>query len=283
MSVDLHLHTTASDGTESPSEVVKLAYGRGINIIAVTDHDTVSGLAEARAALPEGMTLIDGIEMSCAVRGEGGFRCHILGYGIDPRSPYIAEAIEAGRVKRMAKLGRRLEYLRESFGIELSEGELERLYSHNSPSRLHIARLLTERGLTRNNDEAIEKYLDAGRMPDDRIDADMAISAIKRAGGVPIFAHPLGGEGDVHLDEGELVRRALRLLSLGVMGLECYYSRYTSEETAFLCRVARERGLLISAGSDYHGGNKTVVLGSLGAEGAEPDLGEITVLSKLIK
>lgn len=282
MSVDLHIHTTASDGTDTPTQVVQRAYSLGINILAVTDHDTVTGIAEARDALLPGMTLIPGIELSSAVHGKGGFRCHILGYGIDPESPYIKEAVEWGIKKRRLKLDMRIEFLRTEYGIELSEAELAWLYSLNAPARLHIAELLVARGLVSNNDEAIEKYLNYGRMPDERIDAEMAISAVLKSGGVPIFAHPLGGEGDVHLRMDELSRRAVRLSEMGVLGLECFYSRYTRAESESLCREAKARGLLISAGSDYHGGNKTVKLGSVSSEGYEPGMEEITVLERLL-
>ncbi len=282
MSVDLHIHTTASDGTDSPSQVVARAHSLGINILAVTDHDTVAGIAEARDALLPGMTLIPGIELSSAVRGKDGFQCHILGYGIDPDSPYIKEAVEWGIKKRRLKLDRRISFLRTEYGIELSADEIAWLYSLNAPARLHIAELLVARGLVSNNDEAIDKYLNYGRMPDERIDAEMAISAVLKSGGVPIFAHPLGGEGDVHLRVDELSRRAARLSEMGVLGMECFYSRYTRAEAESLCREAKARGLLISAGSDYHGGNKTVKLGSVSSEGYEPCIEEITVLERLL-
>lgn len=282
MSVDLHIHTTASDGTDRPSEVVKKAQSLGIDIIAVTDHDTVMGISEARAALPPEMSLICGIEMSCAVRGEGGFRCHILGYGIDPLSPYITETVELGLKLRRAKLGSRIEYLRSEFGIEMNGEELEWLYSLNAPAKLHIAELLVGRGYAANNAEAIKKYLNFPHTPDERIDASVAISAIKKSGGVPVFAHPLGGEGDVHLTMGEISGRVSRLYGMGILGMECFYSRYTKEESELLCREAGSYGLLISAGSDYHGENKTVKLGSVCSEEYEPSLSDITVLGRLI-
>lgn len=281
MRVDLHLHTTASDGTESPARVVRLAAERGIDTVAVTDHDTVAGVAEARLALSEGQRLIPAIEMSCSVGGDGGFRCHVLGYGIDEEHPAIKEAIALGKEKRGAKLLRRIEYLRRDFGIELTDSELDWLYSRGSASRLHLANILVNRGLVRSTDEAVDCYLDYRGLPDDRIEAEIAIRAITQAGGVSVYAHPLGGERERRIGEGELMRRAEILARMGASGLEAFYSRYTAADRRRVLDVADALGLLVSAGSDYHGENKTVELGCLGTEGESVDIRHITLLRRL--
>ena len=193
MRADLHLHTTASDGTDSPTALVKRAHECGIDVISVTDHDTVAGISEARAALTDGMRLISGVELSSAVFGDGGFRCHILGYGIDPTSAAIRHAIDEGMRKRREKLYGRLDYIKNSFGIEFSGEEISELESLNSVSKLHIAKLLIKHGYADGISEAIDKYLGV-RAPDDRIDAALAIEAIIASGGIPIYAHPIGGE-----------------------------------------------------------------------------------------
>ena len=279
--VDLHLHTTASDGTDTPRQLVNRAWERGISIISVTDHDTVGGLEEARAALPLGMTLIDGVEFSCVTSGEDSFRCHILGYGIDPGCDAITYAIKRGIDKRREKLLARLDYLKSGFGICFSPDEEEGLFSANSTGKLHIARLLIKKGHAASVSEAIEKYLGI-RLPDDRIDASLAIDAIIASGGIPVYAHPIGGEREKRLDAQELFRRARELRALGVRGLEAYYSRYTARDRAPILEAASELGMLVSGGSDYHGENKTVPLGCLSADGEMVDSSLLTALPLLL-
>ena len=278
--IDLHLHTTASDGTDSPAELVQRAGKMGLGIISVTDHDTVEGISEARAALPENMRLINGAELSSAVFGEGGFRCHILGYGFDPDSEAIRFAIREGIKKRREKLYARIDYIKSNFGISFSGEEISELEGLNSVSKLHIARLLIKHGYARSVGEAIDKYI-GKRAPDDRIDAALATEAIISAGGVAVYAHPIGGEREKRLEPRELLRRAEILHGMGVSGLEAYYSRYTAADRAPILCVASELSMLVSAGSDYHGENKTVPLGCLDADGAKIDTSAVTLLEKI--
>lgn len=280
MKADLHLHTTASDGTDTPTALVKRAKERGIDIISVTDHDTVAGIAEARAALSVGMRLISGVELSSAVFVDGGFRCHILGYGANIESAPIKHAIDEGMRKRREKLYGRLDYIKRNFGITFDGEELRELESLNAVSKLHIARLLINHGYADGIGEAIDKYLGM-RAPDDRIDAALAIDAILAAGGIPIYAHPIGGEREERLSPSELFRRAEILHGMGVMGLEAYYSRYTAADRAPILNVAEELSMLVSGGSDYHGVNKTVPLGLLDADGEEIDASRITLLGAI--
>lgn len=280
MRADLHLHTTASDGTDSPAALVFKAREQGIDVISVTDHDTVDGVDPALAALPCGMRLISGVEFSCAVFGSDGFRCHILGYGIDHKSAPITAAIGEGMRKRREKLFSRLEYIEEGFGIRFPEEDIRELCSYNAVSKLHIARLLISHGYADSIGEAIDKYI-GPHSPDDRIDAKMAIDAILASGGIPVYAHPIGGEREMRLDAVELYRRADILRDLGIRGLEAYYSRYTARDRAPILSVADELGLFKSGGSDYHGSNKTVVLGCLDADGLSVSPSELTILREL--
>ena len=266
MRIDLHLHTTASDGTDTPAALVRKAWEKGIKLISVTDHDTVAGIGEARAVLPDGMTLIAGVEFSSVVLGDGGFRCHILGYGIDIDSREITNAIEEGMKKRREKLYGRLDYIRDNFGITFPDGDLRELESYNAVSKLHIARLLVKYGYSDSIGDAIDKYI-GGNAPDDRIDAALAINSIRAAGGVAVFAHPIGGEREPRIDADELYRRAKILKDMGVDGIEAYYSRYTANDRAPILDAARRLSLRVSGGSDYHGENKTVPLGLLDADG----------------
>ncbi len=280
---DLHLHTTASDGTDTPLELVRHAGAAGLEIIAVTDHDTLSGVRELSNLDTFGVKIITGIEFSCNIRGIDNSNCHILGYAFDPHHESIRAAITHGREMRLLKLDKRIEYLRETFGIVFSEEEISELKSYNSVAKPHIANLIIKRGLADSVGEAIDKYLNGVRLPDDRIDAREAVEAILAAGGVPVYAHPIGGEREKRLPEKKLHKRVAALRDMGLMGLECYYSRYSSEEEEMLLRLADEYGMLASAGSDYHGANKTVVIGTLRSDGADISEEAITVLPEILK
>ena len=264
--IDLHLHTTASDGSDTPSELVALAKDAGLTVISVTDHDTLAGCIEAIRIPENDVKVITGIEFSCHYCGECDFDCHILGYGFDIDSPELLAAIEHGREMRLQKLKARLEYLESRIGIKFNGEEISWLRSLNSVAKPHLAELIVNRGLADSISDAIQKYLKGDAFPDDRIDANEAIKAILAAGGVPVYAHPLGGEMEKRLTKEELEPRIDALVSTGLMGVECYYSRYSSNDEALLVSLAEKRGLLISAGSDYHGNNKTVVLGTLSTD-----------------
>lgn len=279
--IDLHLHTTASDGSDTPSELISLAKQAGISVISITDHDTLAGSKEALKIPVDGVKVITGIEFSCKYEGDIDFECHILGYGFELDHPELIRAVEHGRKMRLFKLEARLKYLKEHFGIEFTDDEIDWLHSLNSVARPHLARLIIKRGLARDVADAFDKYLKVEGFPDDRIDAGEAIDAILGSGGVPVYAHPLGGERERRLTREELLPRVEALKSLGLMGLECFYSRYSKEESLELVNIAKECGLLASAGSDYHGKNKTVVLGSLSSDGTEWDDSDFTVLDKL--
>ena len=279
--IDLHLHTTASDGSDTPRELLKLADEAGLKVISITDHDTLAGCIEAINTPYGDVKVITGIEFSCHHYGECDFDCHILGYGFDPESPDLLAAIAHGREMRLAKLEARLKYLDSRFGIRFDESELEWLRSLNSVARPHLGRLLVKRGVAPSMAEAMDTYLKGEGFPDDRIDAKEAIQAIIKAGGIPVYAHPLGGEREIRLTREELVPRIDALVAVGLRGLECYYSRYSSVDSALLARLAGERGLFKSAGSDYHGKNKTVELGRLSSDsdGSEVDATVISLFT----
>ena len=264
--IDLHLHTTASDGSDTPGELIRLAKEAGLTVISITDHDTLAGCIEAVSLPDNGIKIVTGIEFSCHHYGECDFDCHILGYGFDLNSPELLAAIAHGRQMRLMKLDARLKYLDSQFGIRFDEEELAWLRSLNSAARPHLGRLILKHGITDTLSDAMNTYLKGEGFPDDRIGADEAISAILAAGGIPVYAHPLGGEGDARLTKDELIPRVDALAKLGLGGLECYYSRYSEADSGLIEELARERNLLTSAGSDYHGKNKTVELGRLASD-----------------
>ena len=261
--VDLHIHTNASDGSDSPPQLAAKIRDAGIRLFSVTDHDTISGALEMEALVPEGVRYVRGVEFSC-VSPAG--KCHILGYGYDPTCPEFLSALSEGRTLRLEKLERRLVKLREDFGITLTQAELAWLYQQNSPGKPHLGNILWKRGLEKDLDTAIQTYLKdvPGR---DRIDADTAVRAITAAGGFPVWAHPLGGEGETELTPEKFDAQLQTLLGYGIRGLECWYSRYSMEKVNFLLEQAKKHGLTVTGGSDYHGSNKkNLELGMLNTE-----------------
>ena len=258
---DLHIHTTASDGSDSPAELARRL--GGLKLFSVTDHDTIDGALAMEPLVPAGIGYLRGVEFSCVFPGG---KCHILGYGYDPANPVFRSALQEGAQLRQEKLRRRLAHLQERFGIAFTEEELHWLHSLSSPGKPHLGRLLLNRGLAPDLNSAIRTYL-SGVPGRDRIEAKTAIEAIRAAGGIAVWAHPLGGEGEKRLTRAEVEARLEILTGLGIQGLECRYSRYSNADEALLLGFARSHGLLVTGGSDYHGSNKKgIELGQLGAE-----------------
>ena len=259
--VDLHIHTTASDGADTPRALAEKIAAAGLRLFSVTDHDTIAGALEMEKLVPQGVRYIRGVEFSC-VSPAG--KCHILGYGYDPDHPALLEALAEGRRLRLEKLDRRLEQLKRDHGIELTEDERSWLLSLGSPGKPHLGQIIRRRGLAPDLDGAIRGFIRdvPGR---DRIEAKLAIEAITAAGGFPVWAHPLGGEGEKRLTEEKFESLLETLLGYGLRGLECRYSRYGRKESEFLLDHAEHLGLVPTGGSDYHGSNKKdIQLGQLG-------------------
>ena len=266
---DLHIHTTASDGSDTPAQLAQMLRGAGIRLFSVTDHDTVDGTLEMEKLVPEGARFIRGIEFSCV---SPVCNCHILGYGFDPAHPAFQAALEEGRFLRMDKLERRLKLMAENFGIVLTPEERRWLMSRNSPGKPHLGKILMDRGLCTDLSSGIRKYVQnvPGR---DRIEAETAVRAIEAAGGISVWAHPLGGEGERRLTPEKFEAQMQTLLGYGIRGMECWYSRYSMEEVRFLRSRAAEHGLIVTGGSDYHGMNKTGLdLGMLNTERLPADI-----------
>ena len=276
--VDMHLHTTASDGSFSPQEVVQMVKASGVKVFSLTDHDTTAGVHEVEDDIPEGMEFFKGIEFSCKV---GNIKCHILGYSYDDNHHDFMKALAAAEAKREDKLAIRIEHLREVDGIELTGGEIAELEAIPSAGKPHIANILMRRGIPGTRTEIINRYLEFG--VESRIPAELAIRAIKSSGGVAIWAHPLGGENEIHMNREGLEEKLDVLQGIGIEGLECFYSRYDDREIAMLLEIAESRGLLVSGGSDFHGKNKNVEIGELGVSKRpvfDSDLSLITELRR---
>lgn len=275
---DLHLHSNNSDGSDSEEKLAKIICDANIDIVALTDHDTVIGSDSIKKFLPQDIKYIKGVELTCK---SDDLSVHILGFNIDTQNKTLLELIEKGKILRRQKLETRIKHLQEVWGIKLTKEELDWLYSRTSPVKTHFANILVKRGLASDNVSAMKKYLDNCKTGNTKFTIDEAVNAIKSAGGIPVWAHPLGGEGEKHDTEGEFIPKLNRMIEYGIEGLECYYSRYNSNESAFLVKCAKSKNLLISGGSDYHGNNKDIPIGRLNCDDKPIDASALTLLEVL--
>jgi predicted metal-dependent phosphoesterase TrpH len=251
---DLHSHTTASDGTFTPTELINAARAAELSYVAVTDHDTTGGLAEAiSAARVAGLRFIPGVELSA--EGAPG-KCHLLGLGIDPAHAEMNEMLaqlSANRRERNEKIAQRL----TSLGIPLT---LEEVTLSAPPGanvgRPHFAQFLVDKGVVSTIKEAFDRYLsDTGPAYVKKavLTPEEAISLIHKAGGLCFIAHP----GLVRLAEHETDEtRIAALKALGMDGVEVYYPAHTPAQAERFLRLAQKMGLLVTGGSDFHGANK---------------------------
>ncbi|WP_150268580.1 PHP domain-containing protein [Paenibacillus tepidiphilus] len=260
---DLHTHTVASDGKQPPAENVRLAHEKGLDAVAITDHDTVSGVAEAVAAGRQyGIAVVPGVEISTR---SGGKEIHVLGYYIDTEQELFLSRLAAQRDTRTQRNEAILTKLRElGIGITLEQivANLGReLKPDESVGRPHIADELVRLGAADNMRDAFDKYLAEGAaayVSPPRIAPETACEWIREAGGVPVLAHP-GIYGD-----DELVRSIIAAAQPG--GIEAYHSDHSPEDAARYAAMAEEFGLLITGGSDYHGVRQGVVFhGDIGS------------------
>jgi len=277
--VDLHIHTTASDGSDSPAQLLHNLKSAGVTIFSITDHDTIDGALEMETLVTPEFRFVRGIEFSCETPAG---KCHILGYGYDPRDPVFSAALAEGAALRREKLLSRLRYLEETLSIAFTEEEKAWLRSLKSPGKPHFGQLLVDRGIAATITEAIQVYINPHKPRRDRIQGSTAVAAILHAGGIPVWAHPLGGEGEKRLTKDQFAAQLVYLTGQGIRGLECHYSRYARPDIEFLTVQAAAHGLLISGGSDYHGSNKRdLPLGKLSADGTPVSLENLTMLKSL--
>lgn len=274
--VDLHIHSNCSDGSDTVEELLEKIKQENLDIFAITDHDTVEGCYEMEKYTDN---FIRGVELTCQA---DDIKCHILGYGCDVNNKKLQELIEKGKKLRRIKLETRVKYLKEKWNIELTQDELNWLYSRKSVVKTHFANIIVNRGLADDTVSAMKKYIDDCKTPNTRFDIKEAIEVLNNAGAVIVWAHPLGGEGEEHLKENEFLSQLKIMKTYGIQGLECYYSRYSKQEEDFLIKCAKRNNLLISGGSDYHGTNKkNISLAKLNCENNFVSSEFITVLTVL--
>lgn len=276
---DLHVHSNNSDGSDSVENLVKEIKKANIKIFALTDHDTIAGCIEITKYIPENIKFIPSIELTCQT---GDIKCHILGFNCNPADEKLNALIQKGKELRRKKLETRLDYIKNVLHIDLTNDELNWLYSRKSVVKTHLANLLVKRKMAKTNVEAMQKYLDGIKTGNTRFSIEEAIDAIVTSGGIPVWAHPLGGEGEKHIAHEKFMPRLEKMIAYGIKGLECYYSRYTLEEVKFLITCANSNNLLISGGSDYHGTNKeNIQLAKLNVDSTPIDAENLTVLKYL--
>lgn len=246
---DLHTHSTASDGQYPPAELVRLARQRGLDILALTDHDTLDGLDEAvRAGETLGLRVLRGVELSA----KEYHNFHILGYGFAPDAPALRRLCEQLRAGRDDRKYRILDFLREK-GITLTLEEVEEIAGGDIIARPHFAQALVRRGYVSSNREAFDRYLDSEeyrqKVTRFKADARSCVEAIKAAGGKVSLAHPY----QMRLEDEALEALVREMAGYGLDAIEGYYPKYTPEQQAFYHRLAEKYGLHLTGGSDFHG------------------------------
>lgn len=258
MRIDLHIHSTASDGTLSPSEILSLAEKLNLGAIAITDHDTIDGSKGAVAlGIPSTVQFLTGVEISASP--PTSFPCsgsfHILGYSIrldDPALNRMLDLLQQARRNRNPRIIERL----NSLGIDLTLREILDEVGECQLGRPHIARLMVKKGFVKSIDEAFDKYLAKGKqayVDKYHVYCANAIETILGAGGIPVLSHPalLKPENDASIEDIVVMLKAM-----GLMGIEAYYPEHSLELTAHYVKIANRHDLLITGGTDFHGSLK---------------------------
>jgi len=248
--VDLHLHTTASDGVLSPSEIVRYAKGKGLKAIAITDHDTIDGNVEALdEGAKSGLEVISGVEIS-AQFDLGSM--HILGFFIDIGNTALKERLSLLQETRAPRNPKMVEKLRE-LGVELSYDEILHASGGGQVGRPHFAQVLLKKGYVNTVQEAFDRYLGKGApayVNKFRFDPKEAMELIREAGGIPVLAHPF----TLHIPFPHQLDALLgELVRFGLMGIEASYPEHTKDQISLYKGLAQKHDLLVTGGSDYHG------------------------------
>lgn len=264
--VDLHMHTTASDGSFAPEALIQLAAEAGLEAVAVTDHDNTNALdrcLEAGAAY--GVEVIPGIELSAGYQGQ---EVHILGYFIDPHADSLQDLLEIALTNRRTRNHAIAERL-QALGMQVTMEELYRRHPGTVLGRPHMALLMVEKGYVDSVQEAFQRYLGkkgSCYVKKANLPIEEAFARILQAGGAPVLAHPY----QYALPEEELRRLIETVREPGCVGMECEYARYDQTQRAALRALAEEYGLIVTSGSDFHGTPKPDIhLGDIRGDAAQ--------------
>lgn len=252
MAIDLHVHSTCSDGTVPPGELPALAKAAGLSAVALTDHDTTEGIREFKACQKDfpDIELIAGVELSSRI---GAREIHIVGLFIDPEHDYLQEYMENMRKERITR-ARAMQDKLAALGYEVTDSDLKAIgMPEDVPGRPHFAQVLVKKYNFPDTKSVFEQLLKqggAGFVPRNLPPPEEAIKAVKSAGGAAVWAHPFHSRRN----ENNFIARTIRELKIaGLDGLEAYYSEYTPTKTATALRMAKEYHLACSGGSDFHG------------------------------
>jgi predicted metal-dependent phosphoesterase TrpH len=260
MRIDLHTHSTASDGTTTPADLMVAAASAGLDVVALTDHDTTAGWAPAAAALPPGLTLVPGLEMSCRWYGVApSIPLHLLAYLVDPDHVELAAELARVRSARLRRGERIVDALRAD-GYDVTWDEVRRYADGGTVGRPHIAQALIRLGVVGSTSEAFRpEWLGARyRLPKEDTDVFTALRLVQAAGGVAVFAHPRATRrGRIVPDE-----LIVELAAAGLAGLEADHPDHSPAERAHVRALAADLGLVATGSSDFHGTHKTVALGA---------------------
>jgi hypothetical protein len=245
MKVDLHTHTLASDGALTPRQLVDKAAEYRVDVLAVTDHDSTDGIAEASeaAARHPGLTLVPGLEINCNVEGA---EIHVLGYLVDHQARWFQEFLATQRAARTARVHTLAARLTE-LGMPIDPAEVLALAGEAAPGRPHVAQVMVKRGYVRSVREAFDKYLRSdgpANVPRHRLTPVQAIEVIRRARGVAVLAHPGLADRDAMIPE---------LVEAGLEGIETYYAEHSPEQVRNYLDLCRRFDLVATGGSDFHG------------------------------
>ena len=284
--IDLHTHTTASDGSLTPTALLQKAHELGLAALAVTDHDTIGGLAEAAGAARElGLDFLPGVELS--VEDKDG-RFHLLGYGFDPEHPELAEkliTLRRSRAARNVQMAAKMAALGLPVTLDDVRAAAQKQGGEESEviARPHFAQALISKGVVSSTQEAFDKYLASGKplyQAKEVLTPADAIGLLHRAGGVAVMAHP----GLVPLSEGALAARVAALHDeAGLDGIEALYSQHSPADTERFLELARRHGLLVTGGSDFHGTPKPHVPLGVILDGKPASVSLLTTLRSALK
>ncbi len=250
--IDLHVHSTASDGTLTPSQLVSLAEEKKLRAFALTDHDTTAGLEEALLAAENSpVEVIPGIELSTTWQGRD---VHIVGLDMDYKNSYFQESLSRFLDSRNIRNEKILSLLQRE-GIPITEASMAEAFPDSVWTRAHFARYLLDHKYVGSMNEAFDRYLgDHAKcyVPREKVTPFQAISLIHEGGGIAVFAHP----ALCRLDKDRLESLAAQLKQSGLEGIEAYYSTYRPSDEQRVIQLAKRHGLALSGGSDFHGSNK---------------------------
>ena len=290
------MHTTISDGTDTPELLLQNVKKAGIELFSITDHDAIKGakvmqnLLEETASETQGLVenghgspeqgsllhaagpgtdeqsakaphFLPGVEFSCK---DSLGKYHILGYCYDPDSEPINRVVELGHEYRMNKVQARLDFIKKQYGFGFSEEDLFKLFSLDNPGKPHIGNMMVKYGYAKTKEEAIKEYINRLRIKDAYVKPEEAIRGILGSGGIPVLAHPSYGNGDQLIIGDEMDARLRRLIGFGLQGVEAFYSGFSAKLNAEVLAFAEKYNLYVTAGSDYHGTNKLIAIGDTG-------------------